>query len=731
MKKFVLRILSVLVVSVLLLGVMAGCSKKNTEDYVDEQGVLYVYHGYGGTRSDGSMIDLSGYAVAKDQTTTTANIVIPAEVNGSPVIALQNGAFSGNTTLETLELPDSMQVFGGLYNCTALKKVNIPGGLDTFGMGTLEGCTALTEVTFGDGFALETLPRGMFKNCESLEQITLPTGLTELEYELFFGCRSLRSITIPSGVTKINGSFSYCTSLETVTFQMPSALETIENGAFSQCYSLKSIELPARLKKLGGFNASGLVEIEIPSSVEKIEAFAFANCEQLEYVEFGNANSLKTIGSSAFQRCSKLLTLGLPEGLTTIEQGAFQYCSTMLWASIPQTVTSIADGAFYGCHMIVVRNSSPVDYSFVGDTKVLSGVISSMSKYMLVDEDQKVAFSIDEKTEELCLERYWGDESVVVLPEIKDENGRVRSYTLGSHIFAPNAPVFTVVLSKHVTGVKSNSFQDYPRLMEVLISESVTIEETYLQFWDVERIERVPLAEDYTSYVTITDELAYYRNPAEDRAMLLAYYKNQKEVVLPELLGEVVYDIASDAFDGCYRIESLQIPDGVNTVGTNAFGDCDNLEYTITEEGLGYLGNASNPYLILAKCFTVNVYSDGRVEYSELGGIGEGTKIFTEYSVHADTKVIYGGVFANLTDRGVTKISLPQGLTQIGANAFSNCTELRDITLPDGLLAIGERAFENCRALPKLTIPKSAKDIDYNAFAGCSWEYIPPESAEE
>ncbi len=716
MKKIVLRILSVLIVSVLLLGTMAGCSKKNTEDYVDEQGVLYVYHSYSSNTGE----SLSGYAVAEDQTTTTANIVIPAEVNGSAVIALQRGAFSESTTLETLELPDSMQVFGGLYNCTALKKVNIPGGLvkEWFGsMGTLYGCTALTEVTFGNSFSLEKLPQGMFKNCESLELITLPNSLTELGHEVFFGCRSLRSITIPSGVTKISGSFSKCTALETVTFQMPSALETIENGAFTQCYSLKSIEFPARLKSVTGFMDSGLASVKIPSSIETIGASAFAGCENLTKVEFAHAGALRTIGSGAFQDCTRLLTMSIPEGVTTIEDSAFMGCSTMLWASIPNTVTSIGDAAFFGCNLI---------------KKWESGALVNTSDYMLLDEEKKVAFSIDQKTGDLCLERYWGDESVVVLPEIKDESGRVRSYTLGYHLFAPNAPVFTVVLSEHVTGVTGESFKNYSRLVEVLIPETVEVEffESFHVHCDVVRIEKVPSSKDYTSYVTITDELAYYRNPAEDRAMLLAYYKNQQEVVLPELLGEVAYDIAPDAFDGCYRIESLQIPNGVNTVGTNAFGDCISLEYTISDEGLGYLGNASNPYLVLAKRFDVNVYDDGRVEYST-SGIGEWTKQFTEYHIHADTKVIYDGVFANLIERGITKISLPQGLTQIGANAFSNCTTLRDITLPDGLLAIGERAFENCRALPKLTIPKSAKDVAYNAFSGCSWEYIPPESAEE
>ena len=248
--------------------------------------------------------------------------------------------------------------------------------------------------------------------------------------------------------------------------------------------------------------------------------------------------------------------------------------------------------------------------------------------------------------------------------------------------------------------------------------------EDRLKDLDIERVERVPSSKEFTSYVTVTDELAYYHAPADERALLLACFENAQEVVLPDLLDNVAYDIAPKAFDDCYVITNLQIPNCVNIIGENAFDDCVNLEYTMSEEGLAYIGNTSNPYLVLVKRFSVEQYENGQIEYIASNITSQYTKKFTEYHVHADTKIIYHYALSGLDDSGVTKIDLPKGLTQIGAGAFAYCTTLRDITLPEGLLSIGERAFENCNALPKLTIPKSVTDIDLNSFLGCSWEEI-------
>jgi hypothetical protein len=94
-------------------------------------------------------------------------------------------------------------------------------------------------------------------------------------------------------------------------------------------------------------------------------------------------------------------------------------------------------------------------------------------------------------------------------------------------------------------------------------------------------------------------------------------------------------------------------------------------------------------------------------------------------------------------DTGLTEFEIPDGVTEIGKNAFNDCEKLTSViipdsveiidemafgscknltsvTIPDSVIFIGEYAFGGCKSLTSITIPKSVKEIGYKAFAGCS-----------
>ena len=67
----------------------------------------------------------------------------------------------------------------------------------------------------------------------------------------------------------------------------------------------------------------------------------------------------------------------------------------------------------------------------------------------------------------------------------------------------------------------------------------------------------------------------------------------------------------------------------------------------------------------------------------------------------------------------IRSVAVEEGVTRIGAYAFSDLRKMSSITLPDGLLSIGARAFRSCKALTGVTIPDTVVRIEAYAFLWC------------
>ena len=79
----------------------------------------------------------------------------------------------------------------------------------------------------------------------------------------------------------------------------------------------------------------------------------------------------------------------------------------------------------------------------------------------------------------------------------------------------------------------------------------------------------------------------------------------------------------------------------------------------------------------------------------------------------------FAQILESLLLRGVTSITLPDGLTSIGDDAFLNCRSLTSVTIPDSVTSIGEYAFYWCTSLRSITIPDSVTSIGSYAFSYC------------
>ena len=111
---------------------------------------------------------------------------------------------------------------------------------------------------------------------------------------------------------------------------------------------------------------SGLTSVTIPNSVTSIGDGAFYGCSSLTSVTI--PNSVTSIGNEAFWGCSSLTSVTIPNSVTSIGYGAFCGCSGLTSVTIPNSVTSIGDNAFEGADIPTVISLIENPFEITGKT---------------------------------------------------------------------------------------------------------------------------------------------------------------------------------------------------------------------------------------------------------------------------------------------------------------------------------------------------------------------------
>jgi uncharacterized repeat protein (TIGR02543 family) len=323
----------------LLLAVMLLICPPSFSRALEFDGFVYVI--------DGDTAIVTGY------TGSETNVVIPAELDGKPVVAIGESAFSGKAIV-SVTMPDSVRSVGNgaFSSCNLLRSVTFPSRLDYLGRSAFSNCLNLGWT--GSSTIPIVLPNGLkrienstFVVCSNLMDVTLPEGLISIGQSAFANCR-LYQVNLPSTLLRIEEeAFRSNTSLARPSF--PSGINYIGRDAFYQNNWLDNasdewlIVGQGQLLKYGG----SAVDLQIPGQVKRICSRALAN---------------RTI----------LRNVYIPDGVTTIDYFAFAACN-LSSIRIPTSVTTIQDQAFsFGNYAMSIRGYPGSEAEFFAGAKSIT-----------------------------------------------------------------------------------------------------------------------------------------------------------------------------------------------------------------------------------------------------------------------------------------------------------------------------------------------------------------------
>lgn len=385
------------------------------------------------------------------------------------------------------------------------------------------------------------------------------------------------------------------------------------------------------------FTSRGLQTILLPKSVTSIDDNAFFSCHSLNKVVIYD-NSVKTIGMAAFEYCSSLADIILPEGVTTIARSAFWGCSSLSRIDLPEGVTTIGHSAFYGCEKlssVKLPNSLTTIEGFAfsgcnGLTITIPDNVESMSMLTFYNCKELV--------------------SVVIPNSVK---------SIGTEAFNGCSALKSIVLPEGMTLIKKWTFADCSSLVDVTLPSTMTTLE-YGAF------------ENCTSLRSVTI-------PNSVNTVDAPFYgcSSLSDIKVPDYLYE------TSIFSGT-GITDITVPEGTTVVGS--FADCTKLVSITFPEGIKALTDFSGCSSLRAIDIPdgVSVIGPGLFEHC--------TKLT---KVTIPNSVVSLGWFAFHECSSLTRIVIPNHVATISEFAFADCSLLTNVTLGSGVTSIEGSAFHN------------------------------------
>ena len=239
-------------------------------------------------------------------------------------------------------------------------------------------------------------------------------------------------------------------------------------------------------------NCTTLKTIKIPDTVKAIGSSAFYYCSSLASITV--PNSVKYMGSYAFSNCENLTSMTFPNNITRISSGIFYYCSSLTNVTIPNSVTSMGYEAFYGCSSLktiaIPSSITYIDESAFGFCNSLESVyITDLTAWCNIEFEKQASNPLYSATNLYLngnlIKNLVLPNDVTVMRDFTFEKGSFESVTIPGNVenvrdISQCASLTNITILDGVKMLDAYAFKDNPILTNVTIPASVTTIKNYV-----------------------------------------------------------------------------------------------------------------------------------------------------------------------------------------------------------------------------------------------------------
>ena len=683
---------------------------------------------------------------------------------------------------------------GAFSQCYNTQSITIPEGITTIGEYAFQGAYVSS---YSLPSTLKSIGENAFGDNDNCTTMTIPEGVEKIGNWAFSNCDKLNKLELPSTLTSI-GTYvvSYCTALSAVVSHLTTPIaiqletfctqtgwdEQAQKSIFSPCDATLYVPVAtkAAYEQIEGWTKfkaieegeikdytdgngivysystgadyamviagdyAKMVNVVIPASitadgkdyaVKEIGAGAFYRASNLTSLTL--PNSITKIGDRAFGRCGNLTSVTIPEGVTTIEEEGFWNCYNLQKVVLPSTLNSIGDRAFYyinNLSTVVSHIETPFDIS---ESVFAIGDQWDNDKQETIYVPSPATLYIPEGTK-AAYENFAGWKMFSAI-----EEGEVKDVKVGDLIFMGSTKTKTATLISCDVKYEKETAVTIPSTVNIDGEDYQVTEIGNRAFYNNYNITSITLPEGLVAIGDRAFEDLNITSIALPSTLKTIgegafSYTQLNSIVIPE----GVTSIGHKAFTWCQKIQKLELPSTLTSIGDFLIQGCGALSSVVSRlkepvQVSKYAFAMSDDWTdgvetITPSTATLYVPEGSKAAYEQIEGwkqfkeIVEGEPMEAKvgdlnysYNTASDKATVIAGDYSELTSVTIpAKVNIggkDYKVTEIAGSAFYSCNKLTSVTIPEGITAIGNLAFFNNR-ISDLELPSSLTSIGREAF---------------